>query len=111
MLPVRKDILNNLSLAFNEGWVGDIFKTSVDQITLQFDQNKVVTVPLVKEYPRVAQNYVDAWYKHCVEYDEAKEGVISSAKMKDAVTKDFASKEKGILGSDYPVAAPDTAKK
>jgi ABC-type glycerol-3-phosphate transport system substrate-binding protein len=98
MLPVRKDILNNLPSVFNEGWVGEIFSTSVEQIKT----NELTTVPLVEQYSLVGKNYVEAWYKLCVEYDEAKAGVMTLDQMKKRLTSDFLNEQKEILGADYP---------
>ncbi len=98
MIPVRKDILLNLPNVFDEGWVGEIFKTSVEQV----NDNQLTTVPLVKGYPLVAQNLVDAWYKLCVGYDEKKDGKMDADIMKQKLAKDFVPKEKEILGADYP---------
>jgi ABC-type glycerol-3-phosphate transport system substrate-binding protein len=98
MLPVRKDILNNLPQVFEEGWVGDIFKASVQQVTL----NELTTVPLVKELADVGQNMVEAWYKLCVEYDEKKNGAMDLGTMKMRLTSDFVDKQKAILGADFP---------
>jgi ABC-type glycerol-3-phosphate transport system substrate-binding protein len=98
MIPVRKDILLNLPEVFPEGWVGDIFKTSVDQVTT----NNLTTVPLVKEYPQIAQNLIDAWYGLCVEYDEKKSGAMTIEVMKEKLNKDFLPKQKQILGTDFP---------
>ncbi len=102
MLPVRKDILANIPEVFEAGWVGDIFKVSIEQIRLQFDAQDLVTVPLVDEYSQIAQNMVEAWYKLCVEYDEAKDGRMSFATMKMRLGSDFVEKQKEILGDDYP---------
>lgn len=102
MLPVRKDILNNLPQVFEEGWVGEIFKVSIEQVKLQVSDSFIVTVPLVKQYSDIGQNYIDAWYKLCVEYDQDKEGIISAGAMKKKLDADFVTKEKQILGSDYP---------
>jgi ABC-type glycerol-3-phosphate transport system substrate-binding protein len=98
MIPVRKDILLNLPNVFDEGWVGDIFKTSVEQV----NDNQLTTVPLVKGYPLVAQNLVDAWYKLCVGYNEKKDGKMDADIMKQKLAKDFVPKEREILGTDYP---------
>ncbi len=98
MIPVRKDILLNLPSVFDEGWVGDIFKTSVDQV----NNNELTVVPLVKEYPLAAQNFVDAWYKLCVGYNEKKDGKMDAEVMKQDLAKDFGAKEKEILGANYP---------
>lgn len=98
MIPVRKDILLNLPEVFDEGWVGDIFKTSVDQVKL----NELTTVPLIKEYPDVAKNLINAWYALCVEYDQKKEGKMDLAVMKQRLVKDFLPGQKQALGADYP---------
>ena len=98
MIPVRKDILLKLPDVFSQGWVGDIFKTSVDQVTA----NGLTTVPLVKEYPQVAQNLIDAWYGLCVEYDQKKSGVMTLPVMKEKLAKEFLPKQKQMLGPDFP---------
>lgn len=98
MIPVRKDILNNVPQVFNEGWVGEIFQTSIDQIK----SNELTTVPLVKQYAEIAKNVVEAWYKLCVEYDAAKGGVMTPAKMKTDLARDYLARNKEILGADLP---------
>ena len=99
MIPVRKDILLNLPEVFDEGWVGDIFKTSVEQVKL----NELTTVPLIKEYPDFAKNImIEAWYKLCVEYDQKKEGKMDEAVMKQRLAREFLPAEKQLLGADYP---------
>lgn len=100
MLPVRKDILNNLSLVFDQGWVGEIYKVSVDQIKSQLDEGKLVTVPLVEQYPQIGQNYVEAWYKLCVEYNEEKDGSMDFSTMKMRLGSDFYPKQQEILGEN-----------
>ncbi len=102
MIPVRKDILNNLPEVFDQGWVGEIFKVSVEQIKTQLEQEKLVTVPLVPQYAQVGQNYVEAWYKLCVEYDAKKDGVMNFSTMKMRLGSDFAAKQQEILGENYP---------
>lgn len=98
MIPVRKDILSNLPQVFEEGWVGDIFKTSVDQMKL----NEFTTVPLVKEYPSCGENMINLWYKLCVEYDTAKKGPMTLKSLDNLITKDFVPRQKEILGAHYP---------
>jgi ABC-type glycerol-3-phosphate transport system substrate-binding protein len=102
MIPVRKDIMGNMSMVFEHGWVGEIFKVSTDQVTANMGDSDITTVPLVKQYSAVAQNMVEAWYKLCVEYDESAEGRLDFSSMKMLLGGDFAVKQKEILGSDYP---------
>lgn len=98
MVPIRKDILNKLPQVFDQGWVGDIFQVSSDQIAL----NKLTTVPLVKAYPEVSQNIIDAWYKLSVEYKEVDDELMDFSSMKMRLASDFLEKQKSLLGEDYP---------
>jgi len=102
MIPVRKDLLNNLPQVFDEGWVGEIFKVSTEQIKTQLQDEKVITVPRIKQYAQMGQNYVDAWYKLCVEYKESEEEPMNFSMMKTRVASDFQETQQKILGSDYP---------
>ncbi|MDD5673262.1 MAG: extracellular solute-binding protein [Chitinivibrionales bacterium] len=95
MIPVRKDILLKLPQVFDQGWVGDIFSTSIAQMNV----NELTTVPLVKQYARVGQNYVEAWYKLCIESTDA---TFTTAGMKAKLAPKFVDEEKKILGDDYP---------
>ncbi len=98
MLPVRKDILNNFPKVFSEGWVGEIFETSVEQLKI----NELTTVPLVEQYSLVGKNLVEAWYKLCVEYDADKNGEMSHDEMSRALASGFLDEQKEILAGDYP---------
>lgn len=85
MVPVRKDILLNLPEVFSAGWVGDIFRVSVDQI----GTNGLTTVPLDKEYPQLAQNIIEAWYTLCVGNDQKKSAPMTLPLMTETLKKDF----------------------
>ncbi|HZH71426.1 MAG TPA: hypothetical protein VFD91_02945, partial [Mariniphaga sp.] len=98
MVPIRKDILNKLPQVFDQGWVGDIFQVSIDQIAL----NELTTVPLVKTYSEVSQNIIDAWYKLSVEYKEQDDEFMDFSAMKMRLASDFLEKQKSLLGDDYP---------
>lgn len=98
MLPVRKDILANLEQVFFEGWVGDIFRVSVEQVKL----NELTTVPLVEQYSLVAKNIYEAWSKLCVEYDPSKDGELDFEGIKARLTSDFLPEQQEILGDDFP---------
>lgn len=99
MVPVRKDILNNLPEVFDQGWVGDIFKKSVEQIRI----NGLTTVPLIKNYAEMGQNVIDAWYSLCVEYKEPPNGEkMNFATMKMRLASDYLEKQKQLLGDEFP---------
>ena len=98
MIPVRKDILNNLPEVFDQGWVGDIFKVSVGQV----QTNGLTTVPLVAGYSDMSQNLIDAWYALCVEYKEAEGEQMNFSTMKMRLASDYLEKQKKILGEEFP---------
>lgn len=98
MIPVRKDIITNLPQVFDQGWVGDIFKTAVEQIKV----NDLTTVPLVKSYAELGQNMIDAWYGLCVEYKDANGEEMNFSTMKMRLASDYLTKQKDLLKSDYP---------
>lgn len=98
MIPVRKDILNKLPQVFDQGWVGDIFKTSVSQV----QTNGLTTVPLVSGYSDMSQNIIDAWYALCVEYKETENNMMDFSMLKMRLASDFQEKQKKILGDDFP---------
>lgn len=102
MLPVRKDILSNVPQAFDQGWVGEIYRVSVEQIKTQLAGDELVTVPLVPQYSQVGQNLVEAWYALAVEYDEKESEEANLATMKMRLASDFLEKQQEILGDNYP---------
>lgn len=57
MMPIRKDIVNNLKGTFKEAWMQEVFNTANRQV-----QASVQPVPQVTEWPAVGQLYLDAWY-------------------------------------------------
>ncbi len=99
IIPVRKDILNNISGAFELAWVGDIFRTSVAQIEI----NQYSTVPLVKEYSEIGKNYIEAWYELCVDaYGKNKAAPVNAAELSQKLSGKYADIEKQILKDRYP---------
>jgi len=98
MIPVRKDILNNLPEVFDQGWVGEIFKMSVEQV----QTNGLTTVPLVSGYSDVCQNLIDAWYTLCIEYKDTDKDVMNFSGLKMRLASDYLEKQKKILGTDFP---------
>lgn len=98
MIPVRKDILNRLPEVFDQGWVGDIFKVSVDQVKT----NGLTKVPLVAGYAEMSQNLIDAWYALCVEFKESDDQVMDFSSLKMRLASDYLEKQKKILGKEFP---------
>ncbi len=102
MIPVRKDLQDNLANVFDEGWVGEIYKTSIEQIAHQLDDTVITIVPIDKAYPKISENYIDAWYDIAVE--DGKAGTVSKASIKESLDGIYTPKAKAILGDRYPEA-------
>jgi ABC-type glycerol-3-phosphate transport system substrate-binding protein len=58
MIPVRKDILGDMSIIFGGGWVTDVYKTSFQQLM----NNGATTLPSNPVMDKIASLYLDAWY-------------------------------------------------
>jgi ABC-type glycerol-3-phosphate transport system substrate-binding protein len=58
MIPVRKDILGDMSMLFGGGWVTAVYETSFRQLML----NKYVSIPGDVHFDDVSNVYLDAWY-------------------------------------------------
>jgi hypothetical protein len=70
MIPVRKDILSDMSMLFGEGWVTEIYETSFKQLM----QNGAVTLPNNDNMDKIESLYVDAWYDIVVEKNWSNSG-------------------------------------
>ena len=57
MIPVRKDILGDMSMMFGGGWITSIYETSFRQLMI----NKYVSVPGDAHFDEVSAVYLDAW--------------------------------------------------
>jgi ABC-type glycerol-3-phosphate transport system substrate-binding protein len=55
MIPVRKDILSDMSMMFGSGWVADIYKVSFDQLV----RNGYTVLPRSGDLPEVGALYLD----------------------------------------------------
>ncbi|ERP31583.1 ABC transporter substrate-binding protein [Chitinivibrio alkaliphilus] len=60
MIPVRRDILFNIAETYDMGWVGDIYRTSIEQLQFQITDS-ITTVPRIREYSDIGYTYIDAW--------------------------------------------------
>ncbi len=58
MIPVRKDILGDMSIIFGGGWITDVYETSFRQLM----NNGAVTLPTHAGMDKIAGLYLDAWY-------------------------------------------------
>jgi len=60
MMPVRKDIFDNIAGAFPEKWKQEVFKTALAQF-----KAGVIRAPMVPTAAAIGQNYRKAWYDMC----------------------------------------------
>ena len=60
MMPVRKDVYDDLEAAFPEAWMQGVFNTAL----AQFDAG-VVQAPQIPTWDDLGQNYRNAWYDIC----------------------------------------------
>ena len=98
MMPVRKDILDNLGEAFPEGWMGEVFATSISQLELNGEN----TVPLIAEYSNVGINYLDAWYDIVVDENYGEAEKVDRDYIKKVLDETYVPEQKSILGEGYP---------
>jgi len=98
MMPVRKDILDNIGEAFPEGWMGEVFATSISQLELNGEN----TVPLIAEYSNVGINYLDAWYDIVVDENYGEAEKVDRDYIKKVLDETYVPEQKSILGEGYP---------
>jgi ABC-type glycerol-3-phosphate transport system substrate-binding protein len=70
MIPVRKDILGDMSVMFGGGWISAIYETSFRQLML----NKYTSIPGDAHFDEVSNVYLDAWYDIVVKKHWASSG-------------------------------------
>ena len=58
MIPVRKDILGDMSMMFGGSWITTVYETSFKQLMA----NRQTTIPGNRHFSKIAQLYLDAWY-------------------------------------------------
>lgn len=107
MIPIRKDLLQNIQNVFQEGWVGDVYRTSFEQINSQISDSSFTIVPLDKEYPALADNYIEAWYDIVMKREK---GLLSTEKsISDFLKAKYVPKAQSLYGSAYPAATAEKA--
>ncbi len=98
MIPVRKDILGDISLMFGGGWITNIFNTAFSQLV----ENRYTTIPLTSKYGEVGKNYIEAWYDICVKKNCVKDGKVNRRKIFEILEEKYIPIQKDKLGDEYP---------
>ena len=58
MIPVRKDILSDISMMFGGAWIKQVYRISFQQLM----NNKFTIIPANPHYNEISTLYLDAWY-------------------------------------------------
>lgn len=58
MIPVRKDILSDMSMMFGGGWITEVYQTSLRQLM----ENGNTIVPVNPRFGQIANLYLSAWF-------------------------------------------------
>lgn len=101
MIPVRKDLLLNIKETYGMGWVGDIYKTSVQQIREQI-ADSIIIVPRSKKYPQINENYINVF--NSLATGSNKNVAVNKDAIRDMLDTKFVPKAKEILGEEFPKA-------
>ncbi len=70
MIPVRKEILSDMSMMFGGGWITNIYETSFRQLMY----NKYTVIPGDVHFEEIGNVYLDAWYDIVVKKNWARSG-------------------------------------
>ncbi|MBD3391823.1 MAG: extracellular solute-binding protein [Chitinivibrionales bacterium] len=58
MIPVRKDILSDMSMLFGGGWITEVYDVSFKQLMA----NKKTVLPSHPKFDKIRDVYLDAWF-------------------------------------------------
>jgi ABC-type glycerol-3-phosphate transport system substrate-binding protein len=59
MIPVRKDILSDISMLFGGGWITNVYDVSLKQLM----HNKYTVLPYNPNFDSIRNLYLDAWFE------------------------------------------------
>ena len=58
MIPIRKDVLGDITMMFGGGWIAEVYDVSFRQLM----QNGYTTLPAHPQIGKIGSLYLDAWY-------------------------------------------------
>jgi hypothetical protein len=70
MIPVRKDLLGDISLLFGESWITEVYETSFRQLM----NNGSMMLPVNSNNDEIGKLYLDAWYDIVVDKNRSNGG-------------------------------------
>jgi hypothetical protein len=98
MIPVRKDILGDMSLLFGGGWVTEVYETSFRQLM----NNGSTILPVTINTDRIGNLYLDAWYDIVVNKNWSDRGAFPQWDyVRRVLESKYAPQAAKILGTDH----------
>ncbi len=94
MIPVRKDILGQMSMMFGGGWITSIYETSFKQLM----ENKHTTIPANENFDSISEIYLAAWYDIVVGRNWAVAGLLPQRKHIENALVRYGTKAEALLG-------------
>ena len=95
MIPVRKDILSDMSMMFGGGWITQIYSVSFQQLM----HNKSTVVPVNPNFDKIGALYLDAWFDIVVGKNwSGSQGQPDRAHIAKVIETAYATKAESILG-------------
>ncbi|MFW5775332.1 MAG: extracellular solute-binding protein [Chitinivibrionales bacterium] len=86
MIPVRKDILSDMSLLFGGTWISQIYSVSFKQLM----HNNRNTVPAHTGIDQIIDTYLDAWFQIVVEQDWSSDGKVPDRNYVKSILQQYA---------------------
>lgn len=93
MIPVRKDILSQMSMMFGGGWITHIYDTSFRQLM----ENKHTTIPSSEHFESVSEAYLAAWYDIVVDGNWSPAGNLPQRDHIEQVLRAYQNKVAMVL--------------
>jgi len=98
MMPIRRDITEDVRKGFPKGWMAEVFATSAEQIALNGD----LSAPMLRQYADVGKVYLEAWYDIVVDEHYGQGGAIDRQYIRERLLERYVRALKEILGDHYP---------
>jgi ABC-type glycerol-3-phosphate transport system substrate-binding protein len=92
MMPVRKDILQDLNPAFPEEWMRQLFNVSYQQLGL----NRPEGLFVLPNYGDFGKNYLDAWYHIVVDGNYGEKGKVEREFIAGQIRQRFLKRQNEI---------------
>jgi ABC-type glycerol-3-phosphate transport system substrate-binding protein len=89
MIPVRKDILGDMSMLFGGGWITEVYDVSFKQLM----NNKKTVLPSHPRFDQIRNAYLDAWFDIVVEKNWSQDKKIPDANyIEHVLTGNYAAR-------------------